>query len=316
MRIMAGVAVACALALSSAGAAEGAVVSGEITDPRGDDLHAPDVYPNDLATFGVSYDDAGELSAWYTLHEWHLVGSYPTDEFVSANVGRWDRRRQACDATASGSATFRLEKNHDAPVPWSWITYAVVGHGVFASVPTFPIRLGDIQGGWRFTVFDAGSFAQRGYDCVTDAALTNAALGGDRADVGTFCLGPSGRVPCPPPPSPASPATTPASQQPPPAAVPTAPTPAGGEPTVPRMTRRAASALATRALAESYGRAFAGRERAGFALRCAARGERRFACRAAWRYKRWKYSGTVTITRGATRDATVVKVARRRARAG
>ena len=315
-------AVLCALAVWPPAASAGNVVSGEIADARGDSIRIPGVAPNDLASFGVRYDDAGILSTWYSLHEWHIPDTTPRDEFVGAHVGRWSRHLQSCDITTDGAASFRTSLNHDAPVPWSWIDYSVAGWGGFRSLPTFPLPLPDVYEGWEFVMSDAGALAGRAYDCVTGVTLMGG--GGDRGDVPVFCLGADGRVPCAGPPvaPPAEPAaTTPAGTGTPGPAAPAAPAgPAGpaapGAPALRPLTRNTARALTRRALARRFGRAFTQRGRAGFSLRCTLRGRHRATCEVAWRHGSRRYAGSVRITRRASGDAVAVRVSRRPASRG
>jgi hypothetical protein len=77
------------------------------------------------------------------------------------------------------------------------------------------------------------------------------------------------------------------------------------------LTVARARVLGRRALAKRYGRAF--KQRTRYRASCRAVTARRISCRVRWRYRTWRYAGTVAIRRTAAGDAAVVHVKRRRA---
>jgi hypothetical protein len=188
-----------ALVLAWATTAEAAVVSGGITDPKGDGSHSNDVRPWDLAGFTLTYDDAGSLTASYTIHD--VGGVYWLPYHVVGKVGVWRPSSGTCDVTSTGGLSLDLNPNIDAPVPYSWLSYAVAGHNGGASQTVETVATA-IPGGHRFTHRDVAAFAQRGYGCVTDVALEGGAGALDAADTKVFCLGPAGTTPCAAPPRP------------------------------------------------------------------------------------------------------------------
>ena len=280
-------------------------MSGEITDPRGDDLHAPDVYPNDLATFGVSYDDAGGTQRLVHAARVAPGGQLPRPRRVR------ERERGTVGQAAAGVRRDR-EWQRDLPAGEEPRRAGAVvldhlrrrGPWGVRKCPHLPHPARRHPGGMAVHVFDAGSFAstlrlRRRYDLderragrqsgrrghvlpravpagPVPARRREARAAGDDAGVPSHATA-GGRAHGTPPPG-------------------------RGEPEVPQLPR-AASATARHAAPspESYGRAFTGRARAGSAqaLRGARRAPLRRVARPIGAYKRRSYTGTVTITRGA-----------------
>jgi hypothetical protein len=186
--------IALALFVALGTTAHAAVVSATLTDPQGDGNKVSDVHPWDLASFGIEYDDSGKLTASFTVYDDERTGIW-AGYGVQAEVGFWNADEGFCDSGSPGGVFFRLLPNVDAPVPNSWVTYSVVGHGDFPLVETFPEK---IPSGYVFTIVDPEGFADRGYDCVRNIELRGEGHGSDNIG-GTVCLSAQGAVLCPAP---------------------------------------------------------------------------------------------------------------------
>jgi hypothetical protein len=175
-------------------AASADVVSGGLEDPRGDGYTSTQVWPYDLGVYELTYDSAGTLTATFSYYR-EETSRFGFGYTVEASVGVWDPARGTCDAGAPGGLALDLHPPFE--YDFSGVTYSIVGYrnGETQERSLLP-RFQDNR--VTFTVTDRDAFAGRGYDCVTGVTLRNYADGLDTAD-GTFCMSPSGTVPCPTP---------------------------------------------------------------------------------------------------------------------
>jgi hypothetical protein len=174
--------------------AQAGVVSGSVTDPAGDGVSPLGVHPSDLASFSLSYDDAGALTASYGVHDDQQSGTWVGFR-AEARIGVWSSARNACDTTSAGGASLTLRVTDQPPELIPNVSYTVVGFNGGAEREIGITAPQSSPNVWSYTFQDAAAFAQRGYNCVDSVALANDGDGSDTASA-TFCMGPSGTVSC------------------------------------------------------------------------------------------------------------------------
>jgi hypothetical protein len=195
--LLAGAALVAALLVSTA-SANADVVSGSLTDRKGDGETTTGVHPYDLKAFGLRYDaDESRLTASYELYDMYPPpGSAGFDYTVSAEIATWSHG--ACDVQSDGGVRLKLVPNFMAPVPYSFVVYSVAGYNGGAEQRLqvyWPDQVYIVGGVVFFTFADSAAFAARGYNCVKNVVLENAAGGGDHASK-TFCMSPAGTIAC------------------------------------------------------------------------------------------------------------------------